>query len=85
MVLSIPAGARARPLPPGQAPDLLARMPCWMPLAGVADALLAGSGGPERQERDARPSLEDGLMSAWSGPFAWLVPPNPSRRACSVS
>ena len=43
-MLSLPAGARARPLPPGQAPDLLARMPCWMPLAGVTDALLAGPG-----------------------------------------
>jgi hypothetical protein len=73
VVLSFPAGARARPLAPGQAQDLLARMPCWMPLAGVTDALLADSGGKERPDRDARPSLEDGLLSAWSGPFAWLV------------
>jgi hypothetical protein len=73
VVLSIPAAARARPLPPGQALDLLARMPCWMPLAGVTDALLSGSSEKERHDRDTRPSLEDGLMSVWSGPFAWLV------------
>ncbi|HEV3290800.1 MAG TPA: DUF87 domain-containing protein, partial [Streptosporangiaceae bacterium] len=71
--LTFPAGARAQPLPPGQIPDLLARMPCWMRLAGITDALLAGRGDPGPVSRDARPSLEDGLLSAWSGPFAWLV------------
>ncbi len=76
VVLTIPAGARGDPLPAGQAADLLARMPCWVRLAGIADALLAGSGEPGRpgpRDREARPSLEDGLLSAWSAPFAWLV------------
>jgi len=73
VVLTFPAGARARPLPPGHASALLTRMPCWIPLGGVTDALLAGDGDAGRHDRDARPSLEDGLMSAWSGPFAWLV------------
>ncbi|HEV3291581.1 MAG TPA: hypothetical protein VG123_21580, partial [Streptosporangiaceae bacterium] len=72
-VLTFPAGARAQPLAPGQVPDLLARMPCWMRLAGITDALLAGRSDPGPVSRDARPSLEDGLLSAWSGPFAWLV------------
>jgi len=72
-VLTLPAGARAQALPPGQVPDLLARMPCWIRLAGITDALLAGRGDPGPVSRDARPSLEDGLLSAWSGPFAWLV------------
>ena len=72
-MLTFPAGARAQPLPPGQVADLLARMPCWMRLAGITDALLAGRGDPGPVSRDARPSLEDGLLSAWSGPFAWLV------------
>ena len=72
-VLTFPAGARAQPLRPGQVPDLLARMPCWMRLAGITDALLAGRSDPGPVSRDARPSLEDGLLSAWSGPFAWLV------------
>ena len=44
-----------------------------MQVAGITDALLAGHGGTGRQDQDARPSLEDGLMSAWSGPFAWLL------------
>ncbi len=73
VVLTFPAGARALPLPPGHASDLLARMPCWTQLAGITDALLAGRGDQGPASRDARPSLEDGLMSAWSGPFAWLV------------
>jgi uncharacterized protein len=72
-VLTFPAGARGQRLPPGQVNDLLARMPCWMRLAGITDALLAGRGDPGPVSRDARPSLEDGLLSAWSGPFAWLV------------
>ncbi len=75
VVLTIPSGARADPLPVGQAADLLARMPCWVRLAGIADALLAGPepGRSGPRDREARPSLEDGLLSVWSGPFAWLV------------
>ena len=69
-VLTFQAGARGQPLPLGLAADLLARMPCWMRLAGITDALLAGR---DAVNRDVRPSLEDGLLSAWSGPFAWLV------------
>src|SRR5580692_8331555 len=42
VVLTFPAGARAEPLPAGQGPDLLAGMPCWLQLAGIADCLLAG-------------------------------------------
>lgn len=70
-VLTFPPGARAEPLPPGQAAALLARMPCWLPLAGITDALLAGGPGPPAGE--VRPSLEDGLLSVWSDPFAWLL------------
>lgn len=73
MVLTFPAGARALPLEPGQAAGLLGRVPCWMSLAGISDALLAERGDAPRPDREARPSLEDGLLSAWSGPFAWLV------------
>jgi hypothetical protein len=72
-VLTFPPGARAEPLPLGQAAALLARMPCWMTLAGVTDTLLAGHGNPGPLSGDVRPSLEDGLLSVWSGPFAWLL------------
>ena len=73
VVLTLPAAARAQPLPPGEGLNLLARMPCWIQLAGISDALLADQGDTRRHDRDTRPSLEDGLLSAWSGPFAWLV------------
>ena len=72
-VLMFPAGARAQRLPPGQAATLLARTPCWMRLAGITDALLLDQGDAGRPDQEVRPSLEDGLLSAWSGPFAWLV------------
>ncbi len=73
IVLAFPPGARAQPLGPGQVPGMLGLMPCWMRLAGIADALLADHDETGRPDREARPSLEDGLMSVWSGPFAWLV------------
>jgi hypothetical protein len=57
------AGARADPLAPGQAASLLARMPCWMLLAGITDALLAGD--LRATSGDVQPSLEDGLLSVW--------------------
>jgi hypothetical protein len=79
VVLTLPAGARALPLPAGQAAALMARMPCWVQLAGVTDALLAGHDDP-RLSWDVRPSLEEGLLSAWSGPFAWLLLAEPLTR-----
>jgi hypothetical protein len=64
--LTLPAGAPCAAASAWRGPETADPMACWMPLAGVTDALLAGHGGPERQERDARSSLEDGLMSAWT-------------------
>ena len=37
-----------------------------------AEPAPAGRGEPGPVSRDARPSLEDGLLSVWLGPFAWL-------------
>ena len=78
-VLALPAGARGLPLPGGAA-DVLAAVPCWTQLAGVCDVLLADSGtlGLPPGGRDGRPSLEDGLLSAWLGPFAWLLLAEPA-------
>jgi uncharacterized protein len=72
-VLAFPVGARGQRLRPGQAAMLLGRTPCWMQLAGITDALLLDQGDAQRPGQEARPSLEDGLLSAWSGPFGWLV------------
>jgi uncharacterized protein len=74
-VLTLPAGARGLRLGEGGAARLLAAVPCWMQLAGVCDALLAEPGAPGLPAggRSGRPSLEDGLLSAWLGPFGWLL------------
>jgi hypothetical protein len=74
-VLTLPAGARGWRLPDGQAAALLAGIPCWTQLAGVSDVLLAGQDAPAPRpgDRAGRSSLEDGLLSAWLGPFGWLL------------
>ena len=79
-VLTFPSGARGQRLPDGQATRLLAAIPCWVPLAGVCDVLLAGQDTPGLWPggRDGRPSLEDGLLSAWLGPFGWLLLAEPA-------
>jgi hypothetical protein len=77
-VLTLPAGARGLPLPGGAA-GLLAAVPCWTQLAGVCDVLLADPGTPGLPGgRDSGPSLEDGLLSAWLGPFGWLLLAEPA-------
>jgi hypothetical protein len=75
-VLTFPSGARGQRLQDGQAARLLTAVPCWMQLAGVCDVLLAGQDTPGLSP-GGRPSLEDGLLSAWLGPFAWLLVAEP--------
>ena len=75
-VLAFPAGARGQRLADGQAVRLLAALPCWMQLAGVCDVLLADPGTPGVTP-GGRSSLEDGLLSAWLGPFGWLLVAEP--------
>jgi uncharacterized protein len=79
-VLTLPAGARGLPLPAGAAP-VLAAVPCWTQLAGVCDVLLTDQGtqGLPTDGRGGTPSLEDGLLSAWFGPFGWLLLAEPAR------
>jgi uncharacterized protein len=73
-VLTLPAGARGAPLPDGEMAKVLAGVPCWTPLAGVTDVLLADAGGPAGPDGlELPPSLEDGLLSAWLDGFAWLL------------
>jgi len=73
-VLALPSGARGKRLGDGQAGDLLAVMPSWTQTAAVADVLLARPPEPGA----VRPSLEDGLLSVWLGPFAWLLIAEPA-------
>jgi uncharacterized protein len=74
-VLTLPAGARGCRLLDGQAVSLLTAIPCWAQLAAVSDVLLAEQDTPASRpgDRGARSSLEDGLLSAWLGPFGWLL------------
>ena len=75
-MLTFPSGARGQRLQDGQAARLLTATPCWMQLAGVCDVLLADQDTPGLSP-GGRPSLEDGLLSAWLGPFAWLLVAEP--------
>jgi len=78
-VLTLPAGARGLPLPDGGAARLMAAVPCWTQLAGVCDVLLTEDApGQPSSGRDGRLSLEDGLLSAWLAPFAWLLLAEPA-------
>jgi len=79
-VLVLPAGGRGLPLPGGEAARMLAAVGYWTPLAGICDILLADLDTPGFPPggRDGRPSLEDGLLSAWLGPFGWLLLAEPA-------
>jgi uncharacterized protein len=73
--LTLPGGARARPLPRGGLTGLMARLPAWRAIGGISDALLPGdepraAGGPPA-------SLEECLLAVWPGPFGWLLVAEP--------
>jgi hypothetical protein len=86
--LAYPAGARGRVLPPGSGTEAFTALPCWVPVAITPDALLDKSDPPGSVPGQGGPSLEDGLLRAWRGPFGWLalaVPVTRDRRAEMVS
>jgi DNA helicase HerA-like ATPase len=69
--LTVPAGARARPLPAGTMAALMSELPGWRAVGGISDGLK-----PEAERRDGErqaPSLEEGLLATWPGPFGWLL------------
>jgi DNA helicase HerA-like ATPase len=81
VVLKLPAGGRGEAVGAGALARMLAALPCWVPIAGVADGLLAaGDERPAGLVRAVRPSLEDGLLAVWPGPFGWLVLAEPVGR-----
>jgi hypothetical protein len=61
VALTFPADARAQPLPPGQAAAMLARMACWMQLAGRA----APVGPACRVQAGRRDRLVEGPVAGW--------------------
>ena len=73
--LTLPGGARARPLGRGSLTGLMAQLPAWRAIGGISDGLLPGD---ERHPDGRRaPSLEECLLAAWPGPFGWLLVAEP--------
>ena len=70
-----PPARAGQPLPGGEAARLLAAV-AVLDAAGRGlrrAARRPGHAGLPPAGRDGRPSLEDGLLSAWLGPFGWLL------------
>jgi uncharacterized protein len=73
--LTLPGGARGRPLPRAGLTGLMARLPSWCAIGGISDGLLPG----EEHRAGGRPpaSLEECLLAVWPGPFGWLLVAEP--------
>ena len=74
VALALPAGGRGDVVAPGGMAAAMNALPCWTRIGGIADGLLAGD-VPDLQ--DDRASLDEGLLSAWDGPFGWLILADP--------
>jgi uncharacterized protein len=76
VLLTLPGGARAQPLPRGALVTLVSRLPCWRAIGTISDGLRpeAGRGTGERPP----PSLEECLLAVWPGPFGWLLVAEPA-------
>jgi DNA helicase HerA-like ATPase len=74
-LLTLPAGARAELLPPGELATLMTQLPSWRGIGVISDGLRADAerGATER----LAPSLEEGLLAVWPGVFGWLLVAEP--------
>jgi uncharacterized protein len=77
VLLTLPGGARAEPLPRGALGALMSQLPCWRAIAGISDGLLTQA---ERRTGEwlagatgSMASLEECLLAVWPGPFGWLL------------
>ncbi len=69
--LTLPGGAKARPLHRGTLARLMTQLPCWRTIGGISDGLLPDD---ERRAGDRPPpSMEECLLAVWPGPFGWLL------------
>jgi uncharacterized protein len=79
VLLTLPGGARAQPLPRGTLTELVSQLPCWRAIGAISDGLL-----PEGDHRTGErlvgpaPSLEECLLAVWPGPFGWLLVAEPA-------
>ena len=74
VMLSLPAGARATALTHEELAGLVDGLQ-WREIDGISDGLLATG---KQGERLGGPSLDDGLLGSWAGPFGWLVVAEPA-------
>ncbi len=74
VALALPAGGRGDVVAPGGMAAAMNALPCWARIGGIADGLLAGDA---RDPQGDRVSLDEGLLSAWDGPFGWLILADP--------
>jgi DNA helicase HerA-like ATPase len=84
VLLALPGGARATVLRPGALGELLAAIGNWREVAGISDGLLAPAATAEggrsgRSAGHAAPSLDEGLLASWTGPFGWFAMAEPLR------
>jgi hypothetical protein len=70
--LAYPPRALGRQLPDGGAAAAFAAMPSWVPVAILADALLNPFADGTVPPGDG-PAFEDGFLTGWRDPFAFLV------------
>ncbi len=75
VLLTLPGGARAQPLPRGALATLMSQLPCWRAIGGISDGLLPEAG--HRTGERLPPSLEECLLAVWPGPFGWLLVAEP--------
>ena len=82
VLLTLPGGARAQPLPPGALATLMSQLPRWRAIGAISDGLR-----PEAERRTGErllgtpPSLEECLLAVWPGAFGWLLVAEPAGAA----
>jgi DNA helicase HerA-like ATPase len=81
VLLSLPGGARGRPLRSGELARLTGHIGCWRDVAGISDALLAADAVDGQAKREPGLPLDEGLLGNWTGPFGWFLIAEPASRA----
>jgi len=78
VLLTMPGGARAQPLPHGALAALMSQLPRWRAIGAISDGLRPETGRSTAERLSgAPPSLEECLLAVWPGPFGWLLVAEP--------